>query len=136
MSFKVLSIENFPSVEIHQFPSTVEEITLWLNELDQLFIEGKPFVLVYPVFDPVKFMAIDEKVSQESRKKVILWLKSQRALFEEKCKGIVLQLKPDGSDIEMIEGQRKQVETVYRVPAKVLYPEHDQSVLVNELLSQ
>lgn len=136
MSFKVLSIENFPSVEIHQFPSSVEETILWLNELDQLFREGEPFVLVYPVFDPVKFMAIDEKVSQESRKKTILWLKSQRALFEEKCKGILLQLKPDGSDVDLVEGQRKQVETVYRVPAKILYPDQDQTVLVNELLSQ
>lgn len=136
MSFEVLSIENFPSVEIQKFPSSVEETTLWLNELDQLLSEDKPFVLVYPVFDPVKLMTIDEKVSQESRKKTILWLKSQRALFEEKCKGIVLQSKPDGSDLEVLEEQSQQVATVYRVPAKVLYPNQSTMTLVNELLSQ
>lgn len=135
MNFQILSIENFPQVNITNFPNSVETTDQWLKEMEYLFHHHENFVLFYPTFDPEAFANIDPEVSQAARKQIILWLKKNRDLFKEKCKGIILPTQADQSDLEIIKAQVSQVETVYRVPARVLLNEADKTSLVQELIA-
>lgn len=135
MNFQTLSIEHFPEVNIINFPTTVEGTDQWLIEMEYLFQNHDHFVLFYPTFDPEVFANIDPEISQAARKKIILWLKKNRELFQEKCKGIILPTQADQSDLEIIQAQVSQVETVYRVPAKVLLQKTDKPALLKALLS-
>lgn len=134
MNFQILSIENFPEVNINNFPNSVETTDQWLKEMEFLFHNHQDFVLFYPTFDPEAFANIAPEVSQAARKQIILWLKKNRDLFKEKCKGIILPTQADHSDLEIIKAQVSQVETVYRVPARVLLNEMDKPGLVQELI--
>lgn len=136
MNFQILSIKHFPEVNITNFPTTVEGTDQWLLELEYLFKNHDPFVLFYPTFDPEAFANIDPEISQAARKKIILWLKKNRELFQARCKGIILPTKADQSDLAMIEAQVAQVETVYRVPSKVLLQEADKPALLQALLTE
>lgn len=65
MNFQILSIENFPQVNITNFPNSVETTDQWLKEMEYLFHHHENFVLFYPTFDPEAFANIDPEVSQE-----------------------------------------------------------------------
>lgn len=135
MDFQILSAETFPEVNIVQFPSTVAATEQWLMELEYLFKNCGPFVILYPIFDLEAFTSIDPEVSKVARKTMILWLKKNREIFQEKCKGILLRAKPDQSDLPIIEQQISQVESVYRVPAKILLKEDDKASMIAELIN-
>lgn len=101
----------------------------------QWFQHHETFVLLYPIFDMEAFTNIDPEVSQAARKIMILWLKKNREIFQEKCKGILLRTKPDQSDLPSIEQQATQVNTIYRVPAKVLFNEEDKTQMIEALIN-
>ena len=117
------------------FDITLENTPIWLAELEYLFQHHETFVLLYPIFDMETFTNIDTEVSQAARKIMILWLKKNREIFKEKCKGILLRTQPDQSDLSIIEQQVTQVETIYRVPAKVLLKEEDKTQIIKELIN-
>lgn len=135
LNFQILSLEHFPEVNIIQFPASVAMTEQWLAELEYLFQHHETFVLLYPIFDMEAFTNIDPEVSQAARKIMILWLKKNREIFQEKCKGILLRTKPDQSDLPIIEQQATQVNTIYRVPAKVLFNEEDKTQMIEALIN-
>ncbi len=135
MQFNVLSLANFPEVVITHFPDTLAGTTQWLEEMEFVFANMHDFVLFYPTYNPHRFQGIDPEERQQSRKNVMLWFKKNRARYQEKCRGIILVTNADGSDQAIIETHRDEVEKVYKVPAKVLYPDSHRAALVQELIA-
>ena len=134
MQFRLLSLKNYPEVLISQFPITLPEMRLWLTEMDELLTHYQDFVLIYPIFVPEYFDQAEPETLKAARKLALAWFQENRALLKAKCRGIILPLKEDNSDLPIIEIHRDELESFYRIPTEILYHPQDLSTLSNALL--
>lgn len=134
MSFNILSLHNFPEVTITQFLITLTKMKSWLIEMDLLLEEYQDFVLIYPLFDPLYFEKADPVELRSCRMLALSWFQDHRQILKEKCRGIILPIKEDDSNLPIVEIHREELESFYRIPTEVLYHPQDLSLLVNALI--
>lgn len=134
MQFKQLSIQNFPEVSILQFPINLSHMKTWVTEMDFLLEKHQDFVLIYPLFDPTYFKKVELAELKACRKMALEWFQNNRRHLKEKCRGIILPIKEDNSDLPIIEIHREELESFYRIPTEILYRPQDLSMLSHALI--
>lgn len=134
MPFKLLSLQNYPEVTISKFPITLPEMNLWLTEMNELLAQYQDFVLIYPTFDPLYFDQAEPQSLKAARKMALAWFQENRVLLKIKCRGIILPIKEDDSDLPIIEIHRDELESFYRIPTEILYHPKDLTTLSSALL--
>lgn len=133
MQFKLLSIDNFPEVEISDFHVNIMNVQSWLTEMDLLLAHYQDFVIVYHVTDLEKEHCDDKETYKKCRQLVASWFHQNRHLLKEKCRGIILPLH-DKEKLTIIEVYREELESFYKVPTEVLYHPDDLPLLSHALI--
>lgn len=134
MQFNILSLNNFPEVTISYFPIKIDSMQMWLSEMDFLLEKHQDFVLIYPVFDPQYFEIADKEELKSCRQIALTWFQNNRQYLKEKCRGIILPIQEDDSDLPLIEVHREELESFYRIPTEILYHPQDLPLLSNALI--
>lgn len=134
MNFNILSLQKFPEVSISCFPNNLTLMHSWIEEMNHLLDNYQDFILIYPLFDPQYFEEADPLELKACRQVAMQWFQHQRQTLKRKCRGIILPIKEDDSDLPIIEIHREELESFYRIPTEVLYHPHDLPMLSNALL--
>lgn len=103
-----------PLASLPHMPLTLEHVQQWLADMQALMDAGQRFVLFYPVVD------MQQQGDPEGRRTVVLWLKAQRALFADCCKGMLMQCQADGSDRAALLALSTPLAKAYGVPVAVV----------------
>lgn len=134
MKFNILSIQNFPNVTISCFPNSTNLMLTWIAEMDELLKHYQDFLLIYPLFDPQYFEDATPEELKDCRHIAMQWIQDHRQTLKAKCRGIILPIKADNSDLSIIEIHREELESFYRIPTEILYHPQDLPMLSSALL--